>query len=129
MLTTERPPTTYYFTTNHLLDAKWHASQILTHFYRPELCLHSADKYYICSTKALLARAQRYTHPSLSLGQASLLLVTYEYGNGRPEVALVSIAGCALRITTQDIILLPMSPIWMLRKLHTLGCVIVVSER
>ena len=56
---------------------------------------------YIRSTKALLAQAQRYKHPSLSLVQASLLLA--EYGNGRPEVALVSIVGCVLCITRHHI--------------------------
>ncbi|KAF5857549.1 hypothetical protein ETB97_005652 [Aspergillus alliaceus] len=48
------------------------------------------------ATKALLAQVQGYLQqPSIRLIQASLLLATYEYANGRPEVALVTIAGCA----------------------------------
>ncbi|EED13008.1 conserved hypothetical protein [Talaromyces stipitatus ATCC 10500] len=47
------------------------------------------------ATKALLAQVQGCLQPSISLIQASLLLATYEYANGRPEVALVTIAGCA----------------------------------
>lgn len=33
--------------------------------------------------------------PSISLVQANLLLAIYEYANGRPNIALVTIAGCA----------------------------------
>lgn len=47
------------------------------------------------ATKALLAQLQGSLQPSVALIQACLLLATYEYANGRPEVALVTIAGCA----------------------------------
>jgi hypothetical protein len=47
------------------------------------------------ATKALLAQVQGSLQPSISLIQATLLLAIYEYANGRPEVALVTIAGCA----------------------------------
>lgn len=47
------------------------------------------------ATKALLAQIQGSLQPSISLVQATLLLATYEYANGQPEAALVTIASCA----------------------------------
>jgi hypothetical protein len=46
------------------------------------------------ATKGLLAQVQGSMHPSLPMIQASLLLATYEYASGRPEIALATIAGC-----------------------------------
>lgn len=47
------------------------------------------------ATKALLAQVQGSMQPSVSLIQSILLLAIYEYASGRPQVALVTIAGCA----------------------------------
>ncbi|KAL5333323.1 hypothetical protein BJX70DRAFT_69381 [Aspergillus crustosus] len=47
------------------------------------------------ATKALLAQVQGLLEYSISLIQSSLLLAAHEYANGRPQVALVTISGCA----------------------------------
>ncbi|KIA75685.1 hypothetical protein HK57_00546 [Aspergillus ustus] len=53
---------------------------------RQSLCL---------ATKALLAQVHGSMKPSVPLIQATLLLATYEYASGKPEVALATIATCA----------------------------------
>ncbi|KAI1736051.1 hypothetical protein F4680DRAFT_271019 [Xylaria scruposa] len=47
------------------------------------------------ATRSLYSQVQTLFPPSLSLIQAGLLLSLHEYGYGRPDDALVSIAGCA----------------------------------
>ncbi|KAI0859643.1 hypothetical protein F4860DRAFT_481723 [Xylaria cubensis] len=47
------------------------------------------------ATRSLYSQVQTLFPPSLSLIQAGLLLSLYEYGYGRPDDALASIAGCA----------------------------------
>lgn len=47
------------------------------------------------ATKAIIAQVQGSLQPSTSLIQATLLLAIYEYANGRPADALVTIASCA----------------------------------
>ncbi|KAL3459037.1 hypothetical protein BJX64DRAFT_207978 [Aspergillus heterothallicus] len=47
------------------------------------------------ATKALIAQVQGSMKPSVALIQATLLLATYEYASGRPEVGLATIASCA----------------------------------
>ncbi|RFU31442.1 hypothetical protein B7463_g4874, partial [Scytalidium lignicola] len=47
------------------------------------------------ATKSLLAQVQGSFPPSIHLIQAALLLAVYEYAQGRPDEAFVSIAGCA----------------------------------
>lgn len=52
------------------------------------------QSFYLAA-KALVAQVQGSLRPSIALIQATLLLAMYEYANGRPEVALATIAGCA----------------------------------
>ncbi|KAI0547029.1 hypothetical protein F4679DRAFT_555578 [Xylaria curta] len=52
-------------------------------------------KAFHLATRSLYSRVQTLFSPSLSFIQAGLLLSLYEYGHGRPEDALASIAGCA----------------------------------
>ncbi|KAH8668563.1 hypothetical protein BX600DRAFT_548891 [Xylariales sp. PMI_506] len=47
------------------------------------------------AAKALLAQAQGLLSPSVHLIQANLLLAIYEYANGRPEAAFITISSCA----------------------------------
>ena len=48
------------------------------------------------ATKALVAQVQgSMQQPSISLIQATLLLAIYEYANGKPQIGLVTMAGCA----------------------------------
>ncbi|KAL2862495.1 fungal specific transcription factor domain-containing protein [Aspergillus lucknowensis] len=47
------------------------------------------------AAKTLLAQVQGCLPPSIPLIQATLLLAVYEYANGRPEVAFVTVAACA----------------------------------
>ena len=71
--------------------------------YVPNLDLHLSDgetpviggQSLYLATKALLAQVQGSLQPSVHLIQACLLLVMYEYANGRPDVALITIASCA----------------------------------
>ncbi|PLB49696.1 hypothetical protein P170DRAFT_409275 [Aspergillus steynii IBT 23096] len=71
--------------------------------YLPSSQMHSQDgealvmgrQSLYLATKALVAQAQGSLQPSIPLIQATLLLATYEYANGKPEAAVVTIAGCA----------------------------------
>lgn len=45
--------------------------------------------------KSLFAQVQGFISPSVNLIQAGILLALYEYSNGRPDDAFVSITSCA----------------------------------
>jgi hypothetical protein len=47
------------------------------------------------ATKALFAQVQGSLPASVHLIQANLLLAVFEYANGRPEAAFITIASCA----------------------------------
>ncbi|KAL2830213.1 hypothetical protein BDW59DRAFT_170168 [Aspergillus cavernicola] len=74
---------------------------LIAYLPNPELLPRDGDPPIIgrqalyLATKALLAQVQGSLQPSIPLIQATLFLATYEYANGRPEAALVTIAGCA----------------------------------
>ncbi|KAH6658454.1 hypothetical protein BKA67DRAFT_558100 [Truncatella angustata] len=46
-------------------------------------------------TKAIIAQVQGCLPPSVHLIQANILLAVYEYADGRPEAAFLTITGCA----------------------------------
>ncbi|KAH8692041.1 hypothetical protein BGW36DRAFT_419425 [Talaromyces proteolyticus] len=72
---------------------------LIVYLPNPELLSRAGDtigrQSLYLAAKTLLAQVQGCLQPSIPLIQACLLLATYEYANGRPEVALVTIAGCA----------------------------------
>lgn len=47
------------------------------------------------AVKSLFAQVQGFTSPSVNLIQAGILLALYEYSNGRPDDAFVSINSCS----------------------------------
>lgn len=47
------------------------------------------------SVKSLFAQVQAFFPPSVDFIQAGVLLALYEYANGRPDDAFLSITGCA----------------------------------
>jgi len=74
---------------------------LVTNLPTPELTPRDGETHVISrqslylATKALLAQVQGFLSTSVHLIQANILLAIYEYANGRPEAAFITITGCA----------------------------------